>query len=98
MKSLAEGPSAPNPTFDWISLVSNYGPLAAIVAWFLYRDKDRDKQNLERERRMADRLDAVEDDNRKLVASALKELTETFKTLYNELLKRPCFYEDKHNG
>jgi hypothetical protein len=60
----------------WMMLIGQLGFPIALVIYLLKRDKERDKETSDRERRLGDRIDKLEDEHRQELVKMTNASTE----------------------
>jgi hypothetical protein len=72
---------------ELIGILQNFGPLAAILAYFLWRDHRREEQDLIEKARLETRITEIEDYQRNTLERTLRENTEVVKRVVEAIEK-----------
>ena len=73
-----------------VGMVKEFGPLIALIFYYIWRDFVTSKQNVLREVRLVDRVTQLEDFQRGELTSALREVTKTMSEFVAQVDKHPC--------
>lgn len=64
----------------WVQIIANLGFPIALVVYLLKRDKSRDEENLQREQRLGERIDQLEEKRANEVMELTKQCSATIAT------------------
>lgn len=75
------------------SAIKEFGPLVALIAYYIWRDFLTAKQNVLREARMGERINQLEDFQRGELSDTLKTVTKVMADFTVAVKSRPCLLE-----